>query len=90
MALLEDVFAGWGGGIAIGLGAIVVVPLAAPVLGSILRPVVRTVVSGSLALYDGLSSTVAEGYDQLSDLVAEARAEVASASSSRPRSLPAR
>lgn len=90
MALLEDTLGGWSGGMLVGLGAIVVLPAALPVIGSIVRPVVRTVVSGSLALADMVSGVVAEGYDQVSDLVAEARAEMASASGSRPRSVTAR
>jgi hypothetical protein len=89
MALLEDTLGGWSGGIFIGLGALVAVPFVAPVLGSIVRPVVRTVVGGGLAIVDGVSGVIAEGYDQLSTLVAEARAEIASASTSRPRSHPA-
>lgn len=90
MALLEETLGGWSGGILVGLGAIVVLPAALPVLGSIVRPVVRTIVSGSLAVADVVSGMVAEGYDQVSDLVAEARAEMASASTARPRSITAR
>ena len=90
MALLEDVLGGWGGGIAVGLGAIVVLPAALPVIGSIVRPVARTVVSGTLALADLVSGVVAEGYDQVSDLVAEARAEMAGASTAKPRAITAR
>jgi hypothetical protein len=89
MALLEDTLGGWSGGIVIGFGALVAAPFVAPVLSAIVRPVVRTVVGGGLAIVDGVSGIIAEGYDQVSDLVAEARAEIASASTARPRSLPA-
>jgi hypothetical protein len=90
MAWLEDAIGGWSGGILVGLGAILVVPAVLPVLGSVVRPVVSTLVSGGLAIADAVSGVVAEGYDQVSGLVAEARAEIASGSGApRPRSTAA-
>jgi hypothetical protein len=78
MALFEDVLGGWaGGGILVGVGAILVLPVAVPVVGSVLRPVVRTIIGTGFAIADGVSGVIAEGYDQVSGLVAEARSEMA-------------
>lgn len=81
MALLEDTIGGWSGSLAVGLGAILVLPVVVPVLGSIARPVIRTVVGGALAIVDGVTEVISTGYDQVSSLVGEARAEI---SVSRP------
>jgi hypothetical protein len=77
MALLEDTLGGWSGGILVSVAAIFVLPAVVPVLGSVVRPVVRTAVWGGLAIVDGVSAVIAEGYDQMSGLVAEARTELA-------------
>lgn len=78
MALLEDALGGWsGGGILVGIGALLVLPALVPVLGSVVRPVVRTAVWAGLAIADGVSSVISDGYDQMSGLVAEARTELA-------------
>jgi len=77
MALLEDTLGGWGGGLVIGLGAAVVGPAVVPVAGATLRPVARLLVRGLLAASDGVRSVFAEASEQVTDLVAEVRAESA-------------
>ena len=69
MALFDDVLGGgnWGAGLAIGVGAVVVLPLVAPIL----RPVAKTAIKGGILAYQG----AAELFEGISDLVAEAVAE---------------
>ena len=68
MALFDDVLSGnWVTGLAIGVGALVILPLAAPIL----RPLAKTAIKGSILAYQGAAELV-EG---ISDLVAEAAAE---------------
>jgi hypothetical protein len=51
MALFDDLFSGgnWVTGLAIGLGAVIVLPLAAPVL----RPLAKTAIKGGILAYRG-------------------------------------
>ena len=69
MALFDDVLGGgnWVTGLAIGVGAVVVLPLVAPIL----RPVAKTAIKGGILAYQG----AAELFEGISDLVAEAAAE---------------
>src|SRR5215467_5901716 len=69
MALFDDVLGGgnWVTGLAIGAGAVIVLPLVAPVL----RPVAKTAINGGILAYQG----AAELFEGISDLVAEAVAE---------------
>jgi hypothetical protein len=75
MALLENAFGGWTGGVLVGLGAAVIGPVIVPGAGSTLRPVAKTLVKGVLVVADGVKSVLAEATEQVSDLVAEVRAE---------------
>jgi hypothetical protein len=74
MALLDDVLKGWGG-ILIGFGAAMVAPALLPAAGSGIRPLAKTLVKGALAAADRVKEVVAEASEQVSDLVAEVRAE---------------
>jgi hypothetical protein len=69
MALLDYVLGGgnWVTGLAIGVGAVVVLPLIAPIL----RPVAKTAIKGGILAYQG----AAELFERIGDLVAEAVAE---------------
>jgi hypothetical protein len=90
MALFDDILSGnWVTGLAIGVGAVVVLPLAAPIL----RPLAKTAIKGGILAYQGAAELV-EG---ISDLVAEAAAEgggeqtpegAAEATGARPRRGP--
>src|SRR5262249_32652005 len=77
MALLEDVISGWTGGVLVGLGAAVIAPVIVPGAGASLRPVAKTLVKGVLVVADGVKGVIAEATEQVSDLVAEVRAESA-------------
>ena len=69
MPIFDDVLAGgnWVTGLAIGVGAVVVLPLVAPIL----RPVAKTAIKGGILAYQG----AAELFEGVNDLVAEAVAE---------------
>ena len=70
MALFDDILGGggnWVTGLAIGFGAVIVLPLAAPIL----RPLAKTAIKGGILAYQGGAGLV-EG---IGDLVAEIAAE---------------
>jgi len=72
MALFDDIFSGgnWVTGLAIGIGAVVVLPLAAPIL----RPLAKTAIKGGILAYRGTSGWVG---DLVAEAVAESGGEVA-------------
>jgi hypothetical protein len=74
MALIEDALKGGNivTGLAIGIGAVVLAPLAVPVL----RPLAKTALKAGLVAYDQARVAVAELNEQASDLIAEARSEM--------------
>jgi hypothetical protein len=68
MALFDDILSGnWVTGLAIGVGAVVILPLAAPIL----RPLAKTAIKGGILAYRGGAGLV-EG---IGDLMAEIAAE---------------
>ncbi len=75
MALLDDVLNGWGTTALVGLGVVVAAPLLLPAVGTLIRPVAKGLIKGSLFVVNSVQEFVAEGSEQLSDLVAEAKAE---------------
>jgi len=75
MAFLDDVFNGWGTTTLVGLGVVVAAPLLLPTVGALVRPVAKGLIKSGLFIMDSVQEVVAEGSEQLSDLVTEARAE---------------
>jgi Protein of unknown function (DUF5132) len=77
MSALEDMFKGGNivTGLAMGIGAAVVAPVIIPVL----RPVAKSLLKAGLIAYDQGRVALAEFNEQTSDLVAEARSELAEA-----------
>jgi len=68
MALFDDILSGnWVTGLAIGVGAVVILPLAAPIL----RPLAKTAIKGGILAYQGATGV----FEGIGDLVAEAVAE---------------
>jgi hypothetical protein len=69
MALFDDILSGgnWVTGLAIGVGAVMVLPLAAPIL----RPLAKTAIKGGILAYQGMAGV----FEGVGDLVAEAVAE---------------
>ncbi|WP_407175041.1 DUF5132 domain-containing protein [Bradyrhizobium sp. STM 3562] len=77
MSAFEDLFKGGNivTGLAIGIGAAVVAPVITPVL----RPIAKSLLKAGLVAYDQGRVAFAELNEQTSDLVAEARSELAEA-----------
>lgn len=79
MALFEDITKGPVSTVLLGLGVAMVAPTVFPALASGLRPFAKALVRGGITLYDAAKEGVAEAGEQLNDLVAETRAEMATA-----------
>ena len=75
MAWFDEVLGGWGSTALVGLGVVVAAPLVLPLVGAVVWPVAKVVVKGGLFVVDSVRELVAEGSEQFSDVVAEARAE---------------
>jgi hypothetical protein len=75
MALLDDLFSGWGATVLIGVGVALAAPALIPAVGAVIRPVAKGLIKGGLYIADSLQEIVAEGGEQLSDLIAEVQAE---------------
>jgi hypothetical protein len=65
----------------IGAGALVLAPIVVPAVLAGMRPVAKTLVKGGVIVYDKTREMVAEVGEQVSDLMAEARAEVSASAS---------
>jgi hypothetical protein len=78
MALFDDILSGgnWVTGLAIGVCAVVILPLAAPIF----RPLAKTAIKGGILAYQGAAGLI-EG---IGDLVAEAAAEGGEATGPAP------
>jgi Protein of unknown function (DUF5132) len=81
MALWGDMVEGLGGSLVsnllIGAAVVVLAPIVVPAVLVGMRPVAKTLVKGGVLVYDKGRAIVAEAGEQVSDLVAEARAEIA-------------
>lgn len=75
MGLLEDGFKGLGPSLLFSVGAVVAAPIVIPAVMGGLRPLAKTAIKGFLFLSDSLKESMAEAGEQISDLVAETRAE---------------
>lgn len=75
MASLDDLFSGWGTTVLIGMGVALAAPTLIPAVGAVIRPVAKGLIKGGLYIADSLQEIVAEGGEQLSDLIAEVQAE---------------
>jgi hypothetical protein len=75
MALFDDLLSGgnWVTGLAIGIGAVVVLPLAAPIL----RPLAKTAIKGGILAYREAMTLYDVTAGGIGDLVKEAVQEVA-------------
>jgi len=59
----------------VAVGVVVLAPVLLPVVGAVLRPVVKGAIKTGLTVKDMAAGFVAEAGEQVSDLVAEAKAE---------------
>jgi hypothetical protein len=57
------------------VGVALLAPVLLPLVGTVVRPVAKGVVKGGLMVKDTVVGFVAEAGEQVSDLVAEAKAE---------------
>ena len=65
-------------GLAIGIGAAIVAPLVIPALSKTVRPLAKAAIKGGLVLWETGKEKLAEGYELVDDLLAEAKTEIAS------------
>ena len=65
-----------GKGLAIGLGAAVLVPVVAPVVAKAARPLLKNGVKTGLIMYEKAKIVGAEAKEAMEDLAAEAKAEL--------------
>lgn len=86
MSLFEDAFKNGNiaTGLAVGIGAAVLIPLAMPVI----RPLSKAAVKAGLMAYDQGRVAFAELSERTNDLVAEARSEMQSAETARGSTRP--
>ena len=75
MDFLKDAFKGSLTNILVVAGVALVAPVILPVVINMARPIVKGVIKGGMALADKAQELVAETGEQLSDIMAEARAE---------------
>ena len=73
-ALFDDILSGgnWVAGLAIGVGAVIILPLAAPIL----RPLAKTAIKGGILAYRGGAGLVEGNGDLVAEIVAEDGEEV--------------
>jgi Protein of unknown function (DUF5132) len=80
MALIEDMFKGnLATGLAVGIGAVLLGPTVIETVGRVLRPAAKAVIKGGMVFY---RETLSEVGEMVSDLLAEARAELEQAAHS--------
>ncbi len=77
MALWDDITKGPISTVLLGVGVVMVAPTIVPALATGLRPLAKTLVKGGMTLYDAAREGVVEVSEQVNDLVAESRAEMA-------------
>jgi len=78
MGLLDDGFKGAVPSILVVLGVALAAPIVLPAVAAVSRPLAKTLIKGYLALADTIKEYAAEAGEQISDLVAECKAERAS------------
>lgn len=81
MALWDDVTGSlgksWTSSVLIGAAAVILAPIMVPAVLAGMRPLSKMVIKGGVLVYDKAREVIAETGEQLSDLVVEARAELA-------------
>lgn len=77
MSLVDNLLKGdTGKGLAVGLGAALLAPVAFAVLSGVGRPLTRAVIKSGMIIYEKGLETAAEFGEVIEDLAAEARAEI--------------
>jgi divalent metal cation (Fe/Co/Zn/Cd) transporter len=79
MGLLDNgLKASLGPGIAIGVGAVLLIPAVRSALGGLLRPVAKAAIKGVILLGQGSVGLFAEAKESVTDLIEEVKYEVSS------------
>jgi hypothetical protein len=73
----ESLGTSWTSNVIIGAAAVLLAPIVAPAVLAGMRPLSKVAIKGGVLVYDKARELIAETSEQLSDLVAEARAELA-------------
>jgi len=78
MAFADNIFKGGNivTALAIGVGSLILAPVVIPAAVGIVKPIARVAVRGGVALYAKGRTMAAEAGEAMSDLVAEAKAEL--------------
>jgi len=77
MAFVEDLFKGnIVTGLAVGIGAVVLGPIVAPAVTSVLRPAAKAVIKAGIYAYDRAAEALGQVNEMTGDIVAEARSEL--------------
>ncbi len=66
------------GNLVIGAGIVLLAPVIIPIIGSIAKPIAKSIIKGALISYESIKVTIAEAKESLEDITAEAKAEVSS------------
>jgi hypothetical protein len=66
-----------GTGLAIGIGALIIIPAVVPAVATILRPIVKATIKSGLVLVEKTMELAAEAKESMEDMAAEAHAELA-------------
>jgi Protein of unknown function (DUF5132) len=77
MALFDNGFK-LGTGLAIGIGALILAPVAIPAVAAIVRPIAKATIKSGLILVERTMELIAEAKETIEDMTAEAQAEMAS------------
>ncbi len=64
-------------GLAIGIGSAIIAPMVTPALSRAAKPLAKAAIKGGLMLFETGKEKLAEAYEVVDDLLAEARAELA-------------
>lgn len=89
MALFDDGLKGTVPSLLVILGVALAAPIVLPAVAAVSRPLAKTLIKGYLALADTVKEYAAEAAEQISDLVAECKAERAQEAASNPPTPPA-
>lgn len=75
MLQLGNLWKGYMPSVLVGVGVALVAPVLLPAVAAVVRPVAKAAIKGGLALADTIKEFAAEAGEQVSDLVAESKAE---------------
>jgi len=79
MGFFEDITKSWASSGILAVGAVIMAPTLIPAVGFALRPLAKALIKSGITIYDSAKELVAEAGEEMNDIVAEARAEMAEA-----------